>query len=203
MNRSIIIVARIFSGLFRPTYYPTVAFILMLTLTHLRLLPWQIKLLILGIVYFFTKALPGICVFFYRRYHGWEPIHLRIQHRRVTPYLIHILCYLICLYILKYIHIPHFVCGIIVAALLIQCCCILLNIKWKVSVHSAGAGGLIGALVAFSELFGFYALWWLCGTILLAGCVMTSRMLLRQHSLWQVLGGCLVGGICGFIGIIF
>jgi membrane-associated phospholipid phosphatase len=74
---------------------------------------------------------------------------------------------------------------------------------WKVSMHSAGSGAVIGGLVAYSAIFGFNPIWWLCGTILLSGCVMTSRMVLLQHSLTQVLVGTLVGVICGFFGIIF
>ena len=70
-------------------------------------------------------------------------------------------------------------------------------------MHAAGAGGVVGALLAYSVLFYFNPLWWLSLSILLVGLVGSSRMLLRQHNLWQVLAGSLLGIVCAFVGIIF
>ena len=44
-------------------------------------------------------------------------------------------------------------------------------------------------LVAYSVLFMFNPVWWLCVTVLISGAVGTARMLLRQHSLAQVVAG--------------
>ena len=71
-----------------------------------------------------------------------------------------------------------------------------------ISIHSAGAGGIIGALIAYSILFMFNPIWWLCLMIVLSGAVGTSRMILRQHSLMQIVLGTIVGVVCGFGGII-
>ena len=92
--------------------------------------------------------------------------------------------------------------GILVGALLIQGSCALINAKWKISMHCAGAGGAIGALVAYSLIFYFNPVGWLCLLILIAGLVGSSRMLLRQHTLWQVLAGTFLGILLGFTGII-
>ena len=62
--------------------------------------------------------------------------------------------------------------------------------------------GIIGALVAFSFLFNFNPIWWLSLCIIIAGLVGSSRMLLRQHTLWQVLAGTFLGILLGFVGII-
>jgi membrane-associated phospholipid phosphatase len=70
-------------------------------------------------------------------------------------------------------------------------------------MHCAGAGGAIGALVAYSLIFYFNPVGWLCLLILISGLVGSSRMLLRQHDLWQVLAGTLLGVVGGFAGIIF
>lgn len=201
--KTAIVIARILSTLFRPTYYPLMSFVILFTLTYLTLLPWVYKLWVLGMVYLFTIALPSIGIYFYRSMKGWSVLELRHQHKRIVPYAINILSYLCCLYMMNRLHLPSFMGGIIVASLLIQCTCTLITIYWKISLHSAGAGGIIGALVAYSAIFGFNPVWWLCGTILLAGLVMTSRMLLRQHTLWQVLGGTLLGVICGYVGILW
>jgi len=45
--------------------------------------------------------------------------------------------------------------------------------------------------------------WWLCLVFLAAGVVGTSRMILRQHSLGQVVGGFWIGFVCAAVAILF
>ena len=201
--RKHIVIASVFSSLFRPMYYPTVGTIILLTFTYMSLFPWPYRLLVLGIVYFFTVFLPVGITFVYRKMLGWRLHELRERHKRIVPYTIHFVCYLCCMYVLNGLHLPRFLMAILVVSLMVQTCCIIVNMFWKVSMHSAGSGAVIGGLVAYSGIFGFNPIWWLCGAILLSGCVMTSRMVLLQHSLAQVLVGTLIGIVCGFVGIIF
>lgn len=200
--RYAIIAARVFSTVFRPTYYPTVGTCLLLCFSFLSLFPLAFKLWLLSLVAFFTIALPALGVFIYRRLHDWSAQELRKRHKRVFPYIIYICCYLCLMHILSITHMPHFLMAIIGISLLIQCACVLVNMWWKVSMHAAGSGGVIGALVAYSAIFRFNPIWWLCLSILVAGCVMTSRMVLRQHTLSQVLCGTLIGIACGIVGTV-
>ena len=184
-------------------YYPTVGAIILLTFTYMSMFPWLFRLVVLFIVYFFTVLLPVLMTFLYRKLLGWRLQELRERHKRFVPYTIHFLSYLCCMYLLDSMHMPRFITAILFVSLLVQTCCIIINMFWKVSMHSAGSGAVIGALVAYSGIFGFNPIWWLCGAILVSGCVMTSCMVLLQHSLAQVLVGTMVGVICGFFGIIF
>lgn len=194
--------AKVLSAMFRPTYYPTIGFFVLLTTTYLSLLPWSFKLWLLAIVYAFTVLVPWLGTMAYSKLLKLNPHELRHRLNRFVPYILHIISYLCCLSILIKLHLPLFAGAIIVASLLIQVSCVILNIWWKVSMHSAGAGAIIGALVAYSFVLVFNPIWWLAGAILLDGAVMSSRMVLRQHTLGQVLGGSLVGILCGFVGII-
>jgi len=198
-----ILFARLLSSIFRPTYYPTVGAVILLTMTYLSLLPWNFKLALLAVVYLFTIVLPSAGVYIYRRIHGWDAYELRKRHKRLVPYAIHLTCYFMLMELMIQMMMPRFITAIIAISLLIQCICILISLRWKISMHAAGSGGVIGALVTYSGIFGYNPVWWLCGAILLSGLVMTSRMILRQHTLPQVLTGTMVGVICGFIGIFF
>ena len=194
--------ARILSSVFRPSYYPTVGTLILIFFTYLSIFPWTYKLWIIAFVLIFTLCLPALGIFIYRRLHGWSLIELRKRHKRIVPYIINICCYLCLMHIFNTWHVPHFLTAIIGISLLIQCTCVIINIWWKVSVHSAGAGGVIGAIIAYAAIFGFNPIWWLSLAIFVSGCVMTSRMILRQHTLGQVLGGTLIGIACGIIGTI-
>jgi membrane-associated phospholipid phosphatase len=87
----------------------------------------------------------------------------------------------------------------LVAALTIQMVCAFVNIWWKISTHSAAIGGVAGALLAFAEIFTFNPTWWLCLVLLVSGMVGTSRMILKQHSLSQVLIGFILGFVSAYI----
>jgi membrane-associated phospholipid phosphatase len=100
------------------------------------------------------------------------------------------------------LHIPHFMGRILVAALMVQVICAVINIWWKISTHTAAIGGLAGGLVAFAHIFSFNPLWWLCLIIFLAGLLGSSRMFLRQHSLPQVVTGFFVGFMTAWISMI-
>lgn len=191
------VLAKALSDVFRPSYYPILGVVILLMFTYLSQLSWVLKLCLLAIVYFWTLFLPSIAVYVYRRSYGLAPQDLLLRRNRIVPYILHIICYGFLLYFLNRIYAPTFMGGMIVISLLVQCVCTVITLWWKISMHSAGVGAIMGALVSYSFIFHFNPVWWLCLTILVSGLVNSSRMLLRQHTLWQVLGGTFVGFSCG------
>ena len=202
-EKTIILTARIVSLVFTPFYLPILGLVALFTLSYLRQMPWSYKFQVLIMVYLFTVLLPTVLIHLYRRYQGWTLIQLGNKERRMVPYVISILCYFACVYWMDYFHIPHFMSNIVTAALFIQIVCALINVWWKISAHMAAIGGVAGALFVFAELFGFNPVWWHCLVFVVAGILGTSRMILRQHTLLQVVVGFLVGIVCAIIGIIF
>jgi membrane-associated phospholipid phosphatase len=202
-DKNIIYLARFVSMLFTPFYLPLMGLILLFTLSYLALLPVAYRLQIIAIVYLFTILLPTYIIHFYRKHQGWNLIELGHRERRMVPYIISILCYLTCVWLLKTMNVFHFVSSILMAALLVQIVCAIINTWWKISTHTAAIGGVAGALFAFSEIFGFNPVWWLCVVLCVAGILGSARMILRQHSLSQVLAGFGVGLVCASLGILF
>ena len=202
-EKNIILTARVISMVFTPFYLPIVGLVALFFLSYLSLMPTAYKLQVLTLVYFFTILLPTVLIHLYRKYQGWNLIELGHKERRMVPYVISILCYFFCVYIMDKLHIPHFMGTIVSAALAIQIVCALVNVWWKISTHTSAIGGVAGALFVFGELFGFNPIWWLCLVLILAGVLGTSRMILRQHSLSQVVAGFLVGVVCSILGLIY
>ena len=190
------------SMVFTPFYLPIVGLMALFTFSYMSLLPWQYKLVVLGMVYVFTILLPTLLIHLYRRYQGWSLLEIGSKERRMIPYVISILCYFCCYYLMTMFHMPSFMARILVAALMIQIACAIINVWWKISTHTAAIGGVTGALVAFSLLFAFNPRWWLCVVIIIAGLVGSSRIILMQHTLPQVVTGFVVGTICGSVMII-
>lgn len=201
-EKNIIYMARFVSLLFTPFYLPLFGLIILFTLSYLSLLPIVYRLQVIVVVYLFTILLPTYLIHFYRKHQGLTLIELGRRERRAVPYVISILCYLLCVWLLKSWHVFHFVGSIVMAALTIQIVCAIINIGWKISTHTAAIGGVAGALFAFSEIFGFNPVWWLCGVLVVAGVLGSARMILRQHTLAQVVAGFFVGLVCAGVGIL-
>ncbi len=203
MEKRLVVCARVLSSIFNPFYLPFVGMVLLFWCSYLSLLPWRYKLLVLACVYLFTLLLPTLLIRLYSRYSGWTPLQIGLKERRIVPYIISIVCYFACYYILDYLHIPHFINLILVIALLMQMLCAFINVWWKISTHSAAIGAVTGTLVMFSTFFGFYLLWWLCATLVISGLVGSARMILRQHTLPQVVGGYLVGFTIAIVVVMY
>lgn len=201
-EKEIIFTAKVLSVLFTPFYLPILGLLILFIFSYLSLLPLTYKLFLLLMFYLFTVFLPAALIRFYRRYQGWTLIELGSRERRAIPYVISIFSYLLCYYIMAATHVPHFMGSILIAALVIQVACAIINLFIKISTHTAAIGGVTGALLAFSVIFSFNPVWWLCIVLLLAGMVGTSRMILRQHSLRQVVLGYLAGVACSFVSVL-
>ncbi len=195
-EKNIILISRVVSMMFTPFYLPLVGLAALFFFSYLNTFPLYYILMVMGIVWLFTVLLPTRLIHLYRRYHGWTPIQLGVRERRMVPYVISILCYFICFYILSLRHTPHTITSILIAALAVQMLCAMTNVWWKVSTHSAAIG------LSFSLIFNFNPVWWLCLVILLGGMVGTSRMILRQHTLPQVVVGFFMGLLCSAVTIL-
>ena len=201
-EKKILLTARVVSLLFTPYYLPIVGLIALFTFSYLSMLPKGYQLTMLLIVYLSTVLFPALLLHAYRLYKGRPPIRFGQNERRIVPYISTILCYFLCYYLMLVAHVPHVISSIVVAALAIQILCALINVWWGVSSHTAAIGGMTGGLLAFSLIFNFNPIWWLCLLILLAGIVGTSRMILRQHTLAQVLAGYFLGLSAAYLVIL-
>lgn len=197
-----IIIARILSTLFRPLYYPALSVLILLYTTYLSILPWNYKLHLLAFVVLFTIALPAITIWFYRTLSHIKRHEMKDRENRIMSYFITLCYYIFFLYLTDDVAMPRFVRVIVILFLAIQIVSLIINLKWKVSMHAAGSGGIIGLLAAFSFSLNFNPVWYLCTALLFSGLIMTSRLLLRMHSLSGVLVGMLLGVLCGFWGVL-
>ena len=202
-EKDIVMVAKVLSAVFNPFFLPVVGLLALFLFSYLSLLPWEAKLYILILVATFTVLLPTTLIRMFRRWRGWSLEDFSVRERRIVPYIIAIICYLLCYHIITTNHIPYTIGSIVMASLMIQVVCAIINHWWKISTHTAAIGGVAGAIMAFAEIFSFNPLWWLSIVLLLAGMVGTSRMILKQHTLAQVVAGFLVGMTCAILAVLF
>jgi membrane-associated phospholipid phosphatase len=73
----------------------------------------------------------------------------------------------------------------------------LINLWWKISLHSVGAGALIGLVLMLSLKMLTPLDWYLISVIIAGGLILSSRLKLNLHSPQQVW----VGLFAGFFGL--
>ena len=198
-DKALLRTARVISAIFTPFSIPFVAFLILFIFSYLRIMPLQYKLIVLGVVYSFTILMPTLTIFLFRKINGFSSNELTERKHRYMPFILTITSYIFCLVMMHRLNIPWYMTGIILAALLMLIICVVANLKWKLSEHMAGAGAIVGGLVAFSALFGYNPVGWLCIFILVAGILGTARIILQHHTLGEVMGGFAVGLVCSLM----
>lgn len=199
----LILSAKILSALFSPFYAPLWAFVWLFIFSRFRVMTLGYKIYMLVLVASFTIIIPRVTIYIFRRLNNWSRWQLNHRQHRHMPYVLSLLSYATCLLLMAQSNTWMFFRSIIMAALVIQVLCFLINMKWKISIYMAGMGGLVGVVVAFSILFYFNPLLPLILLILLSGAVGSSRMMLQQHSLMQIFAGFVVGLGCSFVFLLF
>ena len=198
-DKTMLRVARITSIVFTPFSIPFLAFLVLFLFSYLRIMPILYKGIVLGIVYCFTILTPTITIFLFRKINGFARQELSERKKRYVPILLTIISYVFCLLMMRKLNIPWYMTGIIFVSLVISIICILVNLKWKLSEHMAGMGGIIGGLVSFSALFSYNPVVWLCLFILIAGILGSGRIVLGHHTLGEVLSGFVFGRVGSFL----
>lgn len=198
-EQSLIRMARIVSAVFTPVTIPFLAFGILFLFSYLRLLPYQYKLIVMGVVFCFTILMPLFTIHTYKRINGLSRDEMAERKHRYASLILTLIGYIFCLIMMHRMNLPYYMNGIIICALLMILVCTVCNLKWRVSEHMAGAGAIIGGLVAFSTLLSYNPLWWLTLFILIAGTLGTARIILGHHTLGEVIGGFVVGLLCSLL----
>lgn len=194
-------ISEILSVLFSPLLVPTYGMILAAFLTILRYLPVNLLCTAVGITFVITCLIPvSIIMALFRSGMVSDP-GLNERKERYFPYGAVVLCYLGCGFFFFKASAPLWLPMFFAGAALATVINVAVNYWWKISAHAAAMGGLVALL--FRIVASHYALYnmnlWLSTVIILAGAVMTARVYLGRHTLWQVLAGCANGFICVYL----
>lgn len=78
---------------------------------------------------------------------------------------------------------------------------LFVSLFWKISIHMAGIGGLIGLILGISIVYRSDATIILSIILLTTGIIASSRLILRSHTLSQLVAGFFVG-FCVVFGFV-
>lgn len=202
-EKALRVASRFLSAVFPPFVVPFVSFLLLFLFTYLAFMPLAYKGVVLGVVYLFTICIPMLSIYLYQRFCGKGIRELQDRVKRFIPYGLTAISYCACAIILYRLYVPRHLSAIIIANIFCMIVCGIINLKWKISTHATGCGMLTGGLLSYSMILNINPTVCLCGLILLSGLVGSARIILKQHSLLEVIIGFVAGMFCGIIGILF
>ena len=193
------IVSYLFHPLLMPTYlYATIAIFSPMVFQNAS---WVLFILIA--VFGLTAVVPALNVLMFRMTGTINNVYMPTRPERVTPFTFIAILY-IGITILFYLKIPIPV----VVKLMVLCCALvclvcLFTFFYKVSVHAVAMGGITGILLALASFSSATTLMIpALIAMVLAGLVMSSRLLLMAHTLEEVSWGGVIGFAVGFAGVI-
>lgn len=193
-------ISHVISTVFQPLLMPTYGIMLLFVYTYFGVIYshqfWQI----VSPVILFSFAIPAILIFLLFRMGIISDLSLKVRRERFYPYLITLLSYSAMIIFYYRMHMPRWFMMIMAASVVIMVIAIFITLLWKISAHMFGIGGLIGGAMAVS----FYVersnpYYMFMGLFIIAGLVGTSRLILRRHTLSQVIAGFLLGFLVSFM----
>lgn len=196
------IIAKILAVVFHPLFIPTYIFLWM----YLRfpyeypdMTPHSFKLRLIG-VFWTTAFFPAFVVFILSRLKAVDSIRLKTSKERIIPYITTMFFYWWMWYLSRNFEdqalaLKFFYFGIFLATVP----GLILNNFFKISLHGLAIGGALAAVLLSCHLYGVYLGWDILVAIFIAGLVMTSRLVLKEHNNLEIYAGFLTGAACQFI----
>jgi hypothetical protein len=188
------IVAYIFHPLLMPLYGMAIIFS---APTLFGYLPFNVKKLLLLIMLVNNVLLPLSLLPFFMQKKIITSWTISERKERNIPLIITSLLYCTTSYIIFRFPIPVFFKSFIFATAFLSIIMTLINLWWKISLHAAGSGALIGLVLILSFKMLTPLEWYLISAIIAGGLVLSSRLRLNLHSPAQVW----MGLFTGFFGL--
>ena len=198
------IFAQVISYIFHPLFLPSyvTAYLLFIHPYAFAGMAEKQKIFTLASVFFSTGFLPAFAVLLMRALGFVQSFQLRTQKERIIPYVAAITFYFWIWYVFHNLQdIPDYYVKFLLGTFLAVCGAWLFNIRYKISMHATGVGGLITffLLLAFSqreETALFVAI-----AFFIAGLVCTARFIVSDHTPKEIYSGIIVGILFQLIAV--
>lgn len=149
--------------------------------------------IVYGIVFITTFLMPSLSTLFLLFRGQVQSLHMPTREERILPFIITSIYFFICYYLIRQLPLPQMISSIIRGAVLSLVLAMIINFKWRISIHMVGIGGATGMLFALTQLiFANYNLTIMI-LILISGVLGSVRIYAGGHTPAQIYTGFLIG----------
>lgn len=184
----------IISLVFQPLLMPTYAMLLLINTDVFSFMPilWR-WIAIIG-TFLFTGILPAVPILLLMKRGQVNDLFISKKEERTMPYLFSFMAYVFwALFMWRTLQFPTFIVAMGMGSAASILIIVFINLKWKISAHTAGMGGLCGAVFGVCYRMGINPLWLFVVILVISAFVSLSRLELKVHTPAQVFTGFLIG----------
>jgi hypothetical protein len=186
--------AKVISWIFHPLFIPLYGLLIIFAApTLFWYLPFKVKKILFLVLMTNNVLIPLSLIPFlrYRKLIGSWSVEKRKE--RIIPLIAVLILYSITTFIMVGLQIPVFVKGFFISTSFLILIVLVITFWWKISLHSAGAGALLGIVVTLSLRMSASLTWFLIPAVLISGMVLASRLKLNMNNPGQVYIGFFAG----------
>lgn len=191
------------SWVLHPFLLPVYLIVLLLTATAFALFPANMKFYLLWVVVLYAVLIPVLALGVLRSLGRISSYRVDDRRERLLPLLVGSVCYLLCALTLAKIPSVVFLRKFMVAAACCEVLCLVVSLRWKISLHLTGMGAAVALLVVMNIVGVGHMLVPLSVAILGAGALASARLYLGCHNGVQVLAGFCSGFLVATFALLF
>ena len=197
--------AKFISVLGHPLFMPCYAFgLITLCNPYINVMIHDsVKQLTFMVLAIFTIVLPIFSAILLKQFGVISSIYMKDSNERMWPFVFTFIWYYIGYQLLSKLYIPYSFLLLMVGAISVIGMALIITLRWKVSVHMLGIGGVIGAVIGISHRYQFDHSSLIIGLVLFAGAVGFARLKTKSHNYNQVYVGFFIGLITEWAMILF
>lgn len=191
------------SWVLHPFLLPVYMIALLLTATTFALFPANVKFYLLWVILLYAVFIPVLALGVLRSLGRISSYRVDDRRERLLPLLVGAICYLLCAITLAKIPSVVFLRKFMVAAACCEVLCLVVSLRWKISLHLTGMGAVVALLVVMNIAGVGHMLIPLSVAILGAGALASARLYLGCHNGMQVLAGFGGGFLVATLAMLF
>ena len=182
-----------FTVLLHPLFMPLAGILILLfSGSYVALLPLAARKLIILLFVSGTLLLPALMIpLAYFR----GDVLLQKQNERNIPLTLTLIFYLLTYFLFRKVPVYGFMHSFMLGTLVSVFMALVINLRWKISLHMIGLGGLTAFLLMITLTRQINLFPWLLLSVLASGIAGTSRLYLEAHSPAQIYSGFILGSL--------
>jgi hypothetical protein len=195
--------AHVISVVFHPLLMTTYLFVILFFYLPSLLLPARASMWLLFLIFLMTFLLPCLNFLFFRFTGTIKDLALVERRARILPFVFISILYSVVTYMFYWkFPVPNLLKIMMIITSMVITCAVITPF-YKVSVHSLAIWGIIGILMPLNQATDGALLYPLASGMVIAGVVMSARLLLDAHVPREVLVGGVLGFTIGFAGMMY
>ncbi|MDD3321154.1 MAG: phosphatase PAP2 family protein [Paludibacter sp.] len=190
--------------IFQPILVPTYGMTLLMSMDIFSPLSFFWRMVAIIGTFIFTGILPAVPILLLMRRGEVHDIFISNREERTMPYLFSFMAYVFwALFMWRTMQFPLFIVSMGIGSAISIFIIIFINMKWKISAHVAGMGGLSGAVFGVCYRLAINPVWLFILVLTVSAIVALSRIELKAHTPLQTMAGFLIGFLAVFIPCFF